>query len=147
MRARALVLALALGLTAAFLTRGAGPVQSPPRAPERPPSPVRETAPTPASFEHVTRDPFHYLDDTEPSVRSEATSVRPEPEASPAPPLRLVGLIRQGGLLRAALSIHGVAVTAAAGESVEGYEVLSVDDDAGVRLKDAGGTEVLLVPE
>lgn len=70
----------------------------------------------------------------------------PQQEATPAP-LRLVGLILQRGQLRAALSIHGFAVTAAAGEVVEGYEVLSVDEDAGVRLRDASGAEVSLLPE
>jgi hypothetical protein len=54
-------------------------------------------------------------------------------------------LIRQGEELQAVLSIHGVVVTAGAGEVVDGYEVLSVDEDAGVRLRDPAGAEVSLV--
>jgi hypothetical protein len=148
MRARVIVLALALGMMAAFLTRGAGPPPPSQRVPARMVTLPRQAVPPPARVLEDTRDPFRYLDDSAPPPsRPVATSpADPEPEP-PAPALRLVGLIRQGGHLRAALSIHGMSVTAAVGEMVEGYTVLSVDEDDGVRLQDPSGTEILLGPE
>jgi hypothetical protein len=145
-----LVLVLALGLAAAFLTRGAGPLL-PPVPPTVEPAPPRAplaAAPPPAA-PRLDRDPFRYLEAEEPFLLDEedapAASPLPEPQATPAP-LRLVGLIRQGGRLHAALSIHGFAVTAVAGDVVEGYQVVGIDEDAGVLLRDESGALVSLPP-
>jgi hypothetical protein len=145
-----LVLSLSLGLAAAFLTRGAGPLL-PSVSPTSKTDPPRATPTAEPRGAAVTldRDPFRYLDPPKPAALDletrPAASPPPVAEATPAP-LRLVGLIRQGGRLQAALSIHGFAVTAAAGDVVEGYQVVSIDEDAGVLLRDAAGVEVTLPP-
>ena len=56
-------------------------------------------------------------------------------------PVRLVGLVNRGGKLAAALSIVGEVVVLGPGEEAEGYRVLSVDSDQGVRLRGPDGTE------
>jgi hypothetical protein len=44
------------------------------------------------------------------------------------------------------LSVAGTTVVVAPGESADGYRVLSVDEDAGVRLRSPSGEELLLRP-
>lgn len=150
MKIRVVVLSLALGLAAVFLTRGSGPLL-PSVSPTSKTAPPRATptAPPTGAAATLDRDPFRYLDSPEPAALEletrPATSPSPAAQATPAP-LRLVGLIRQGGRLQAALSIHGFAVTAAAGDVVEGYQVVSIDEDAGVLLRDVTGVEVTLPP-
>ena len=61
----------------------------------------------------------------------------------PAPAVRLVGLIRRGGALKAALQIHGESVTVGMGDSAGGYAVVAIDED-GVRLRAADGTILTL---
>jgi Tfp pilus assembly protein PilP len=58
-------------------------------------------------------------------------------------PVKLVGLVRRGGAVKAVLKVHGRTVEVAAGESAGDYRVLAVDDD-GVRLRGADGTVVTL---
>lgn len=66
------------------------------------------------------------------------------PNTASADPVRLVGLVHRGGTLRAALSILGEVVILGPGETAEGYRVLSIDDDAGVRLRGPDGAELAL---
>jgi hypothetical protein len=114
--------------------------------PKRPAATLSEAPPA-----RLTRDPFRYAD--EPAVRAEAPPPRrlPEPTAAtPAPPaperIRLSGFVRRGGELRAALWIAGTTLVAAVGESAEGYRVISIDEDAGVRVRTPAGEELLLRP-
>jgi hypothetical protein len=150
-KARVLGLALLLALFAAFLTRGAGPGSAPPRPRAVPPDaalpqPLPEAPPLDSG-----RDPFRYLEAGTDALSFErAPALPPPPEASAAPPtpapLRLLGFVRRGEVLMAALSVYGVVVTAGPGESAEGYEVLAVDEDTGVRLRGLDGSEVALDP-
>jgi hypothetical protein len=86
--------------------------------------------------------------------RSPSRAVAPPPTPAPdkgalpaettprAPePVRLVGLVNRGGKLAAALSILGEVMVLGPGEEAEGYRVLSVDSDQGVRLRGPDGTE------
>ena len=73
--------------------------------------------------------------------------------ASPAPPavtapaaVRVAGLIRRGGELKAALVVDGEMTLAGKGGRAGGYTVLAVDDEAGVRLRGPDGTETVLPP-
>jgi hypothetical protein len=100
------------------------------------------------------RNVFEYAMPTDQPVRQ----VTPAPQATPEPPtpreavsavpepVRLVGLVNRGGRLRAALFILGEVVVLAPGEEAEGYRVLSVDPDRGVRLRGPDGTERALAP-
>src|SRR5207253_8691619 len=65
---------------------------------------------------------------------------------SPSPVARLVGLLRRGGHLQAALVILGETVVLAPGESAGGYTVVSVDEEEGVVLRAPGGATLRLGP-
>lgn len=152
MRGRVVLLALCLALAAAFLTRGAGPRPAPPvPAASAPVRSVSEAPPAPSPG-WPSRDPFRYFED-ELAASPAGAPASPaagalETQAAPPPaPLRFVGWVRRGERLLAALAIHGVVVTAGAGEMVEGYRVLSVDEDAGVRLQGPTGSEISLTPQ
>jgi hypothetical protein len=73
-----------------------------------------------------------------PEVREGAPA---ETTARAPEPVRLVGLVNRAGKLAAALSILGEVVVLGPGEEAEGYRVLSVDSDRGVRLRGPDGTE------
>jgi hypothetical protein len=69
----------------------------------------------------------------------------PPPLALPPPsPVALVGFVRQGGGLRAALSIRGSVSVLGKDESADGYVVLAIDEDRGVTLRAPDGTETTL---
>jgi hypothetical protein len=133
------------------------------RGPDAAPRPAQRPAPTPVTplsrapdpdLPWPARDPFRYADErpagaslprpmnpvAPPSARS-----GPSPMAS-ANPLRLIGLVRKGGTLKAALSMFGETVVLGEGEESRGYRVLSVDEESGVRLKGPDGSELSLTP-
>ena len=91
------------------------------------------------------RDPFRYgferpHDDVpypEPSRAADHPAATPEAPA----PLRLVGFIRQGGELRAALSVLGRVSLVGEGEAVDGYRLVAVEEDVGVRVRSPDGDE------
>jgi hypothetical protein len=91
-------------------------------APARAPAPVRATEPPPATVPPS-------------AVETAAEEVQP---------VRLIGLVHRGAGLRAALSILGNVVILGEGEEAEGYRVLSIDEEAGVRLRKPDGTEQAL---
>ena len=136
-------------LLAVIALRGPGGGAPPPPAPrrQRASSPARERAfPSPPPARNV----FEFAERPAPSMPS-----APPPRAEmPAPvetatapaalPVRLVGLVRRGGALKAALSIHGETVIAGAGEAAGDYRVVAVDED-GVRLRAADGSMITLV--
>jgi hypothetical protein len=148
------VLALAVVCAVAWTPR--------PRA-EAPPAPAAQRAGAPAPPSPVPRD----LHDALPE-RNVFEYVERAPEAPPAPPLaplmvppplapsamepaasepiRLVGFVKRGGDLRAALSLDGSVSVLAAGDEAGGYAVLSVDEDAGVMVRTPDGAELLLPP-
>lgn len=123
-----------------------GGLSSPVVEPARPPVPASA-----AAAPRLVRDPFRYLEEApgrplpaSPATRSSvpaALSVPPAPE-----PIRLSGFVRRGAQLKAVLSLAGTTVVVAPGESADGYRVLSVDEDAGVRLRAPSGEELLLRP-
>jgi Tfp pilus assembly protein PilP len=59
------------------------------------------------------------------------------------PAVRLVGLVRKAGVVKAVLKVRGETVVVAAGEAAGDYRVLAIDDD-GVRLQAKDGTTVML---
>lgn len=72
-----------------------------------------------------------------------ATGVVPEP---PVHAVRLVGFVRRGGGLKAALAVQGSVYVLAVGEEAEGYVLLGADEDAGVRLQAPDGAVLTLPP-
>jgi hypothetical protein len=146
--ASAAVLAVVLGI---FLLREPAPGASarpsdeaPPRHPPAPAAPAARESPWPA------RDPFRYVE-----VRREPlAAVVARPSSAPVPsgppatpnPLRLVGLVRRAGVLKAAVSMWGETVVLGPGEESRGYKVLSIDDEGSVRLKAPDGAELTLLP-
>ena len=97
-------------------------------------------------FEYDDREP------APPPPASLAPLMMPPPldlSTVPAPAVeavRLVGFVRRGGALRAALSLHGIVSVLGAGEQADGYSVLSVDEDTGVTVRTPEGEDLLLPP-
>jgi hypothetical protein len=150
---RALVLVAASLLLAFQMSRQSGRALSP-----RVPEPVRTTAPVAAPTEDpepappLVRDPFRFGFGPDPAlvVPRARPPVVPERAAAPTPsPIRLVGLVRRGGVLNAAIAVGGEVALAAVGESAFGYSVRAIDEDAGVRVQTPDGAEILiaLAPE
>jgi hypothetical protein len=144
---------LAVILTALAL-RGPGP-----GAAARPPDIVAPRPPTtlvPAfdpAMPWPARDPFRYANEgphVPPSLPSAAVAAPPHaPAPVPAPtiaPLRLIGLVRKAGAVKAALSLWGETVVLGVGEESGGYRVLAIDEESGVRLKGPAGAELNLAP-
>lgn len=160
MRARLLGAALVLVALVALLARGTGggaawtPLAPGPAAPR--PQPPRASAPRPAVTPwEPSRNLFEYADSPRmplPAVTAPALAVRPRAsEAPPAivatpPPLRVVGLVRRGGELKAAFMLEGEMVLAGKGERAGGYSVLDVDEEKGVSVRGPRGEEMLLPP-
>jgi hypothetical protein len=153
-----LALAGAALLSVVALTRGAGrgaapalkaPVEAArPRSTDAAVSP-RVTTETPL----LSRDPFEYGDDRPslsrgPAEDSSRIGDRPVVMAQPPrpEPVRLVGLIRRDGALRAALSIEGQVEVLGIGDEAGGYRVISIDEDVGVRLRGPDGLERAVAP-
>jgi hypothetical protein len=151
MSGRLVALAIAMALLAVWLARPsavAPPIEGrAPRPERRQPTPAAE-APAPP----LTRDPFRYADAPVARVEFALPIARrtPEPAATPvAPPperIRLSGFVRRGGELKVVLWIAGTTLVAAAGETADGYRVISIDEDAGVRVRAPSGDELLLRP-
>ena len=101
-----------------------------------PPHPAGETAAPPL------RDLFRYADEPRAERPAPAVAVaRPlAPTASPEPPVRLVGIVRQSGGLRAALAIRGEVVLLRPGEAAEGWTLVTLDE-AEARLRGPDGQE------
>src|SRR5439155_22509407 len=100
------------------------------------------------------RNVFEYGDGT-PRVAAAAPAAAPPsllmapaaPPPSAPPAVRLIGLVRRGGQLKAALAVVGKTVVLAPGESASGYTVVSIDEEEGVQLKAPDGSPLrLLLP-
>jgi hypothetical protein len=91
------------------------------------------------------RNPFRYADEPNPSARPLRPSAAPSSE--PAASVKLVGFMRGSQGLEAVLSLGGGDVgLGKAGDVFEGYTILSVDEDEGVRLRGPEGHEITLAP-
>jgi hypothetical protein len=146
LRPRFAILAAAL-IAALWLALDLGRVAEPPPAPAPRPrvrQPARSAAPVPAV---PSRNVFEFVNAPPPPPRPApmpAPALAPaEPSPSPEPAVRLVGLVRRGGVLKAALAIGGETVVVAAGESAGDYRVIGIDEE-GVRLRAADGSTLVL---
>ncbi len=88
-------------------------------------------------------DPGRPVTGRAPSTVDEVTAAPPIPQ-SLEPTVRLVGFVRRGGKICAALSIRGEVVVAAVGESAAGYSVVSADPASGVEVTDPSGVRIRL---
>ena len=151
MRARVLVLAAAIAVVAVYLLRdaGSGASDRPAEAPRLVPPPPTLPAP-PVVPLRPTRNVFAYADAARPAPAPRPTVVPAPaplgPAPSPSPAVRLVGLVRRGGQLKAALAIAGETLLLGAGESAAGYTVTSIDEDEGVRVRGPDGVTLQLAP-
>jgi hypothetical protein len=156
MRARVLVVAAVALAAGLYLLRAVTGPEDAPSAPEsvRPRTPARSVAEPAAAPSASLRNVFEYADVV---VRAAGPPPRlaaaaPAPATTmvaappPAPAVRLVGLLRRGKNLKAALAITGETYVLGSGESAAGYTVLGIDEDEGVRVKAPDGTTIVLGP-
>lgn len=153
MRARLVILAAVVVVAAVQFSREPGRAVAP--VPREPAPTVSATAaphlaPAPPAST-LTRDPFRFADQEPVGRASRAPSgslaAPPSPEPAAAR-VRLVGLVRRAGVLRAALIVDGEVVLASAGDTVGGFRVVSLDEEVGVAIRDPEGLEVTLaLPE
>jgi hypothetical protein len=107
-----------------------------------PPAPAAPATP-------LLRDPFRFADEL-PAGPREPLQADPEPVAASAapafapPPVRLSGFVRRGGHLLAVLSVPGGTLVLGEGEEAEGYRVLAIDEEAGVKVRTPDGSEHVL---
>jgi hypothetical protein len=125
---------------------------SDPRPSAMPPVPTVNTEPSVPAGETAARplrDLFRYADEA-PAVRPApvvAVARPPAAAASPEPLVRLIGLVRQPGGLRAALAIRGEVVLLRPGEAAEGWTLVALDE-AEARLRGPDGhEETVSLPE
>ena len=150
MKARLVASAGVLGVVLAILLlREPGPGAS--ARPAEEPAPRRSAPPARTADPDLPwpeRDPFRYAEDRRPTAASAPPPIRAAPSPPPvatANPLRLIGVVRKGGTVKAAVSMWGETVVMAEGEESRGYKVLSIDDE-GVRLQGPDGSELTLRP-
>lgn len=148
MSSRRVAVAVSVAVVAALaVTWGVGRDAAPRRSGRAPLSPrVLEASPSPLPRidPHALRDVFRFADEPAASGPAEpgpGTRASAEPVSGP----RLVGLIRRGDRLLAALAIDGEVLLAGPGETVAGLTVVSVDDEA-VRVRGSDGREETLSP-
>jgi hypothetical protein len=150
------VLALAVVCAVAWTPRpraAVRPHQAAPRS-STPAAAAREGAATPDSPAASARNVFEFVDEV-PAAPAPAPlgPLTVPPPLDPASalqssddPIRLVGFVRRGGALRAALSLTGTLVVLAPGETSQGYSVIAVDEDSGVTVRAPDGSERVLPP-
>jgi len=159
MRARLVVLAAMLCVLAIQLSRASSratapaPVRgpepafgSPTAAAERPAGPAALAEPAAP----LARDPFRFADEAAVAtpLRESAALSTPPPLEPPPARVRFVGLVRRAGILRAALVVDGGVVLVEPGDKISGFRVLSLDEDAGVLVRDPQGVlSTLTLPE
>jgi hypothetical protein len=95
------------------------------------------------------RNVFEYQTEASRVLRDPAPipmSLAAPPPLTPAPPspVRLIGLVTRANRLRAALLISGEMAVLGPGEQANGYAVVSIDEDLGVKLRDQQGIELTL---
>lgn len=135
-----MVLAAVLALAAWDAWRGDLPASAGSAPPGADAAPRVGAGRTAEALARPERDPFRYGRPDRAAGAPAGVERREEqerPVATPEPPaaVRLVGFIRQGDELRAALSVLGRVALVAEGETVEGVTVLGVEQDEGVRVR------------
>jgi hypothetical protein len=124
-------------------------VEAPPASRPRPAGAPSTSATADPAAPVVRRDLLRYgmvSTPTAPPVATRAptvAAVTPAPEAT-APPVKLVGVVRKGGSLRAAVAVDGEVVLAVVGQTVGGYTLVSIDPDEGVALTGPDGQRTTL---
>ena len=156
MRVRLLIGTLAILALAALLARGTGrgAAWAPFPPPARPAAVRPASLPSPPPTRRTpSRNLFQYVDDVAVPAPAARSAALPPPSAgleapspAPSPAVRVAGLIRRGGEVKAALVVEGEVIVAGKGERAGGYTVLDVDDETGVRLRGPGGEEMVLPP-
>ena len=143
------VLAVVLAIV---LLRAPGPAASAKPAENRAPPlsapPARAADP---DLPWPARDPFRYAEEHRQGTVSALPAIEVAPSPPPVPvasanPLRLIGVVRKGGTVKAAVSLWGETVVMGEGEESRGYKILSIDDEGGVRLRGPDGSELTLPP-
>ena len=154
MRTRVLVAAAVTAAAGFYLLQAlggpGGSSSTPDSARETAPVRIAEPVPSPSSS---LRNVFEYADAAvraagpparlAPLAPAAAATIAPPP---PPPAVRLVGLLRRGAQLKAALAITGETYVLASGESAAGYTVVGIDEDEGVRVKMPDGSTIVLAP-
>jgi len=154
MRARVLALTAVVAAVGFYLLQLAGTPGGPSSSPisSRAPAPALAVSSPAAAPSASLRNVFEYADV---GVQAAGPPARPAPAPvpvtsvlpPPAPaPVRLVGLLRRGAQLKAALAITGETHVLASGESAGGYTILGIDEDEGVRVKTPDGSTIVLAP-
>ena len=96
------------------------------------------------------RNIFRYEDEARahagPAAVARPSVIDPAEAPAPEPRTRLVGLVERGGRRAAALSIDGEVVVLEEGESVGGFTVLGVGDEAVTLRSPEGDEETLPLP-
>jgi hypothetical protein len=155
MRARVFVMAAVAAAVAFYLVWTLGGPDGSSSAPDsaRATAPLRSVAEPVAVPSASLRNVFEYADApvraAGPAVMAPvAPATVPSAEAPPPPPpaVRLVGLLRRGAQVKAALAITGETYVLATGESAAGYTVMGIDEDEGVRVKMPDGSTIVLAP-
>ena len=147
------VLALAVVCAVAWTPRPRA--ETPPTTPVQPS--IAPASPDPGSDGRDAmpeRNVFRFVEPEReappPAPRALAPLMVPPPlapvDTSASEPIRLVGFVRRGGSVRAALSLEGSVSVVGVGEEAGGYSVLAVDEDAGVTVRTPDGAELLLAP-
>ena len=140
---RALLAALlVVGVGAMALTRGAPPSVAPADSEAMAPR-----LPSPETIPPLQRNPFEFEAPPAPAgspVRAASEPAPPGVVDQPTTSPRLIGFVRRGESLNAALVLEGDTVLLARGESALGYTVVSVDAEEGVLLRSPDGAERLL---
>ena len=147
LRARLLLVALAVAAVALLVAQEAKPPAAAPAASPGARAEARSAAPAPLGAVDPAgiRDVFRFVD-PEPARVAPPRAVAPAaPTSGPELP-KLSGLVRRNGRLLAAFSVHGEVVLAGQGDTAAGMAVLEVNEEGVlVRLPD-GREERLRVP-
>jgi hypothetical protein len=111
----------------------------------------RAASPVAPAETKITRNPFEYGGPAAPvrearPQRTPAPAVEVLAEVRPTPPrVRLVGVVRPpAGVVKAALAVDGEVLLLAPGGAADGYTVLEILDDQGVRVRTPSGEEMTL---
>jgi len=154
LRGRAVAALVALGLAAGLVALQGTPeaisgravrVATPPPPPAAPAAAASVSAP---ARPRPSRNLFEYVEATPPALEPAPLPLPEVVELDERPPprlpVRLVGIVVQGGRLRAALAHAGDVLVLGPGDELSGYVVLAVDADEGVLLRTPEGGEILL---
>jgi hypothetical protein len=136
----------ALAWSPAAVTPGERPDRSRARPGAAAPAPPDSAIPARLRNVFVYEEPSPPAFVAGPPVDAPPVSVPPPLTLPPPSPVVLVGFVRQGDAVKAALSIHGDVSVLAKDQSADGYVVLAIDEDRGVTVRAPDGSELTLQP-